>query len=196
MKKYFGTPSENFVFFRKEFESHMATCKWKNEATTDDPESIGCVQLKRALGGVTLQTYIEFLPYQSATEAVQKLQDIFVGADAHRKFFGKFRRLKQMQEESVDIYFYRFKQNVKCCNFLTPSADDKLSGRDQMNFFLDGKLKDIQSFANLQNVSNLSDAFSTAQRAEENMKLLSEQVNQKRKNNSPADPQMTQRIPA
>ena len=116
MKKYYGTPKENFIFWRKEFEDHAASCEW-------NPEE-GVLQLKRALADQALQEFLEKGPHNTVKQGLDALQSHFVGANAFREYSRLFRQLQQ-PGQSVQDFICIFTNLLHCCNFLAPSDDDK-----------------------------------------------------------------------
>ena len=158
MKKYYGTEYENFIFWRNTFEDHSNDCQWDDET--------GVVQLKRALAEQALHEFLDQGPFTTTTEALNALQDHFIGADAHREYSRMFRTLVQQENESVQHFLGRFTDLLHCCNFLAPSPQDRISEADQLNRFLDALNTDVDTTVSLARVSTMTEAIAIAKQAE------------------------------
>ena len=105
LEMYSGDTPEKFIFFRKIFESHAASCEWT--------EAQGVTQLKRALCGQALQEFLDKeSTYTTMKGCLDSLQDHYVGADAHRRYHKAFRNAKQDVEHNQSVggflkYFQR-----------------------------------------------------------------------------------------
>ena len=167
MVKFSGGVSENFIFFRREFENIMQLCEWSEEASM--------LQLRRSLHGQALHYY---MGRTSATvqAALDDLQHHYIGTDAFELYNRKFRQSKQSEGQSVKSYYSYFNDIVHQCNALAPNRDDLISEDIQITTFMDGLNSEIQVLTTMQKPQSLSEAYEYATRAEQSLKLTANKV--------------------
>ena len=174
MKKYYGTLSENFIFWRKEFEDNAQSCNWT--------AAEGTLQLKRALVDQALQEYLDKGPFDNIGGGLDSLQSHFIGANAYREYSGQFRQHQQQSSESVQEFVAHFTDLLHCCNCLAPSEDDKISSIDRLNRFMDSLNDDIATTVALLKVKTLGEAITVAKQAEQSQNNKRKVYNNKKTN--------------
>ena len=165
--KYSGAVSENFIFFRIEFEKIMELCNWSAE--------ISMLQLQRSLSGQAVHYYFS-KSYDNVQQALNDMQLHFIGTDAFETYNRKFRQAKQVSNQSVKKFYNYFNTIVQQCNALVPANEDKISEDVQVTTFMDGLLPELLMLTTMHKPKSLSEAFEFAERAEQSIKITTNRL--------------------